>query len=97
MVAQPEQNSSIEKVQEAASGAQDYNSLSGRIRETWLITRAIDFGRTFTKIPCGYLPGVHKMPCRPFSKFRVIHTFIALKASRDLRGWTDKLFWLNQI
>ena len=83
---------SIENMQEAASRAQDSVSLSGRIQETGLIIRAIDFGRTFTEIPCGYLPGVHKMLCRPFSKFRVIHRFIALKASRDLRGRIDKLF-----
>jgi len=32
------------------------------------------------------------MLCGPFSKFRVIHRFIVLKASRDLRGWTGQLF-----
>lgn len=94
-MAQPEQDSSTERLQEAASRAWDYDSLSGRVEETGLIT--IDFGRTFTEIPCGNLPGVHKMLHRPFSKFRVIHRFTALKASRDLRRWTDKLFWLNQV
>lgn len=54
-----------------------------------LITGAVGFGRTFTEVSCGYLPAVDKMLCRPLSKFRVIHRFIALKASRDLRGWTE--------
>lgn len=29
---------------------------------------------------------------RLFSKFRVILRFIVLRANRDLRGWTDKIF-----
>lgn len=32
------------------------------------------------------------MQCRGLSEFRVIHKFMALKASRDLKQWTDKGF-----
>lgn len=79
-------------LQEATSRAQGCHCLSGRVPETGFIAGAIGFGRACTEVACSYLSGVHKMLCRALSEFRVIHRFMALKASRDLKQWTDKGF-----